>query len=228
MDKVLEEISQVHGVLGSFFLGGKENFYKKAELKDLSKEKLEKAIGIISQSLDAVGEQRKRRAKRIIFTTDLYRIFIQEVSGGFFSVLCSRTADVSAVISLLSRAALGVPVLPKEVPKIKPEVVPKAPEVVVQKVVPTPPPVEVEIPPRPPEKPLPDKILDDILALCEEELGDLASTIFENLVSDTKINEGTLTRERVMKFCLALQKDASLIIGPKASKKMVDKMLDML
>jgi hypothetical protein len=78
------------------------------------------------------------------------------------------------------------------------------------------------------EKPLPASILDDIYGICEAELGDLAVTIFENQEEDSKIREGALTRERVLRFCLALQKDAGMIIGHKASKGMADRMLDKL
>ena len=37
-----------------------------------------------------------------------------------------------------------------------------------------------------------------------------------------------LVRDPVMKFCYALQKDASMIIGPSAAKQMADKMMLLL
>jgi hypothetical protein len=71
-------------------------------------------------------------------------------------------------------------------------------------------------------------ILEKILAQAEEALGELGATIYENQLSDHKLSTSKLTRDSVMKFCYALQKDASMIIGPSAAKQMADKMMMLL
>jgi len=71
-------------------------------------------------------------------------------------------------------------------------------------------------------------VLEKVLALAEEALGELGSTIYENQYSDHKINPQKLSRDAAMKFCYALQKDASMIIGPSAAKQMADKMMALL
>jgi len=71
-------------------------------------------------------------------------------------------------------------------------------------------------------------VLEKVLALAEEALGELGTTIYENQYADHKINPQKLTRDAALRFCYALQKDAAMIIGPSAAKKMADKMMALL
>ena len=231
MEDLLRKISQVPGVLGACFVGRDGGFTKQADLKEVSREKVERALKVLSQSLDALGEGSKQKAKSLVINTPAYRLFVHSLADGTLCALCSVATDLGGLretlISAPQAPAPQKPVPPP--PKPSPSPAAKAPA-------PPPPAKPVpELKPAPPppipvvdEKPLPASILDDIYGICEAELGDLAVTIFENQEEDSKIREGALTRERVLRFCLALQKDAGMIIGPKASKGMADRMLDKL
>jgi len=231
MEDLLRKISQVPGVLGACFVGRDGGFTKQADLKEVSREKVERALKVLSQSLDALGEGSKQKAKSLVINTPAYRLFVHSLADGTLCALCSVATDLGGLRETLISAppapAPQKPVPPP--PKPSPSPAAKAPA-------PPPPAKPVpELKPAPPppipvvdEKPLPASILDDIYGICEAELGDLAVTIFENQEEDSKIREGALTRERVLRFCLALQKDAGMIIGPKASKGMADRMLDKL
>ena len=86
-------------------------------------------------------------------------------------------------------------------------------------------------PPKPapvPSAPLDAAVLDKILAIAEEFLGELGPDIFQNQVTDHKISKEKLLRDPVMKFCYGMQKDAAMIIGPSAAKQMADKMMLLL
>lgn len=86
-------------------------------------------------------------------------------------------------------------------------------------------------PPKPapaPAAPLETEVLDKILAVAEEFLGELGPDIFQNQMTDHKISREKLLRDPVMKFCYGLQKDAAMIIGPSAAKQMADKMMTLL
>jgi hypothetical protein len=239
MNGLLSDLGRTPGVLAACFFGREGGFSEHKGQKELPREKVERALKVLTQSLDALGEGSKQRAKSFLFNTPSYRLYIQNRPEGTVCALCSAGTDIAAVKeSLLSASPPVVTVPPKPAPpppkSVSPPPVSKpvvAPPV--SRPAPSPPPVAVPKPAPPPppvvdEKPLRASILDEIYTLCEEELGDLAPTIFENQEADSKIREGTLTRERVLKFCLALQKDAGMIIGPKASKAMADRMLDKL
>ena len=79
-----------------------------------------------------------------------------------------------------------------------------------------------------PAAPLEAAVLDKILAIAEEFLGELGPDIFQNQMTDHKVNKEKLLRDPVMKFCYGLQKDAAMIIGPSAAKQMADKMMTLL
>ena len=86
-------------------------------------------------------------------------------------------------------------------------------------------------PPKPapvPAAPLEPAVLDKILAIAEDFLGELGPDIFQNQMTDHKISKEKPLRDPVMKFCYGLQKDAAMIIGPSAAKQMADKMMTLL
>jgi hypothetical protein len=231
MEDLLRKISQVPGVLGACFVGRDGGFTKQADLKEVSREKVERALKVLSQSLDALGEGSKQKAKSLVINTPAYRLFVHSLADGTLCALCSVATDLGG----LRETLISAPPAPAPQKPVSPP--PKPPPSPAAKAPAPPPPAKPvpELKPAPPppipvvdEKPLPASILDDIYGICEAELGDLAVTIFENQEEDSKIREGALTRERVLRFCLALQKDAGMIIGPKASKGMADRMLDKL
>ncbi|MDP2808250.1 MAG: hypothetical protein Q8O74_08980 [bacterium] len=91
--------------------------------------------------------------------------------------------------------------------------------------------VKPAAPPKPapvPAVPLEAAVLDNILAIAEEFLGELGPDIFQNQMTDHKISREKPLRDPVMKFCYGLQKDAAMIIGPSAAKQMADKMMTLL
>jgi hypothetical protein len=231
MEDLLRKISQVPGVLGACFVGRDGGFTKQADLKEVSREKVERALKVLSQSLDALGEGSKQKAKSLVINTPAYRLFVHSLADGTLCALCSVATDLGGLretlISAPQAPAPQKPVPPPPKPPPSPAAKAPAPPLPAK---PVPEPKPAPPPPMPvvEEKPLPASILDDIYGICEAELGDLAVTIFENQEEDSKIREGALTRERVLRFCLALQKDAGMIIGPKASKGMADRMLDKL
>jgi hypothetical protein len=220
----LNQINQVPGVLAVCFVDRKGGFSKQPAQRELPREKVERALRVLTQSLEAMGEGAKARTKSLVINTASYRLFLQNLPEGTVFALCSAATDLGVLRKSLEpgSASREIGVSPR--PTVPAPSPPKSP-VVEPKPVSAPPAIPV---PRVEEKPVPATILDEIYSICEEELGDLALTIFENQEADSKIREGALSRERVLKFCLALQKDAGMIIGPKASLAMADRMLAKL
>jgi len=227
MEDLLNQVNQISGVLAACFVNRNGGYAEHAGLKEMSREKMERSLKVLSQSMDALGEGAKVKTKSLVITTPTYRLLLQNLPDGTLCVLCTLAIDLGALRGSLAAAPAPRAIVAPPKPTAPPPAPPRKVRVVEPKPVTPPPPPPVSVP-TVEDKPVAAAILDEIYGICEEELGDLASTIFENQVADSKIREGTLTRERVLKFCLSLQKDAGMIIGPKASKAMADRMLAKL
>lgn len=248
MEELLIRLSSLPGVTGSFYVGDDNSFVSQSLSSAFVQENAKKAVMVLAQTFDALSQVAQFKINRMMVNTGGSRLFIRRSDKGFLNLLADITADVSVIdaalegaikeMKALAEAPAKVPPQPAAPVQLAPAAPPKpaapAPEkpaTVAPAAVPAAP-VPAAAPPKPaaPKPPVTvdASILDKIMALSEEALGELGATIYENQLSDHKLNTAKLTRDSVMKFCYALQKDASMIIGPSAAKQMADKMMALL
>ena len=246
MEELLIRLSGLPGVTGSFFVGNDNSFVSQSLSSSFNQENAKKAVMVLAQTFDALSQVAQFKMDRMMVNTGGSRLFIRRSQLGFLNLLTDITADVAVIDAALNgalREMLEAPPAPKPAapPAVPPPAaakpapaapVPAGPPPVAPAPVPAGP-APAPAPAAPPPAPKPPatvdaSILDSILALSEEALGELGPTIYENQLSDHKLNTSKLTRDSVMKFCYALQKDASMIIGPSAAKQMADKMMALL
>lgn len=236
MEELLIRLSGLPGVTGSFFVRNDNSFVSQSLSSSFNQENARKAVMVLAQTFDALSQVAQFKISRMMVNTGGSRLFIRRSEMGFLNLLTDITADVAVIDAALNEALkemLEAPPAPK--PAAQPTV-PAPAAAIPARAVPVqaaPPPVAAPAPTAPPPAPKPPStvdasILNSILALSEEALGELGPTIYENQLSDHKLNTSKLTRDSVMKFCYALQKDASMIIGPSAAKQMADKMMALL
>ncbi len=244
MEELLIRLSGLPGVTGSFFVGNDNSFVSQSLSSSFNQDNAKKAVMVLAQTFDALSQVAQFKIDRMMVNTGGSRLFIRRSKLGFLNLLTDITADVAVIDAALNGALKEMLEAP---PAPKPAVQPAAPapavvkpasaapaSAVPQPAAPAPTPAGPAAAPAsspPPPKPpavVDASVLDGILALSEEALGELGPTIYENQLSDHKLNTSKLTRDSVMKFCYALQKDASMIIGPSAAKQMADKMMALL
>lgn len=240
MEELLIRLSGLPGVTGSFFVGNDNSFVSQSLSSSFNQENAKKAVMVLAQTFDALSQVAQFKISRMMVNTGGSRLFIRRSELGFLNLLTDITADVAVIDAALNGALsemLEAPPAPKPAvpppPPVAPQPAPAAPAQAAPSpaapAVPAPVPAPASPPPAPkPPATVDASILDSILALSEEALGELGPTIYENQLSDHKLNTSKLTRDSVMKFCYALQKDASMIIGPSAAKQMADKMMALL
>jgi predicted regulator of Ras-like GTPase activity (Roadblock/LC7/MglB family) len=246
MEELLIRLSGLPGVTGSFFVGNDNSFVSQSLSSSFNQENAKKAVMVLAQTFDALSQVAQFKMDRMMVNTGGSRLFIRRSELGFLNLLTDITADVGVIDTALNGALkemLAAPPAPKPAAPpapATPAATPAAPPAAASAAPPPPAPQPARVPeaapaaapaPKPAPKPpatVEASILDSILALSEEALGELGPTIYENQLSDHKLNTAKLTRDSVMKFCYALQKDASMIIGPSAAKQMADKMMALL
>ena len=238
MEEILIRLSSLSGVTGSFFVGDDNSFVAQTLSKNFNQENAQRSVMVLSQTFDALTQVAQFTITKMIVNTGGSRLFIRRCDKGYLNVLTDITAEVSVIDSALNGAmqeikllATLAPAKPSPAPALKPAPAP-APGATAAPAPATPRPGSAPVPAAPPPKPaavmLDQAVLDKVMALTEEALGELGVTIYENQYSDHKINPAKLSREAAMKFCYALQKDAAMIIGPSAAKQMADKMMALL
>ncbi|MBI4726594.1 hypothetical protein HY768_05140 [candidate division TA06 bacterium] len=171
---------------------------------------------------------------------------IDAALDGALTEIKNLTAAPAAPAPVILAPPAPVPAAKQAAPVVQPKTAPitaapappaptpavKAPAVPTQAIpVPVAKPAAPPAPPKPapvPAAPLEPAVLDKILAVAEEFLGELGPDIFQNQMTDHKISKEKLLRDPVMKFCYGLQKDAAMIIGPSAAKQMADRMMLLL
>jgi len=240
MEELLIRLSSLPGVTGSFYVGDDSSFISQSLSSSFVQDNAKRAVMVLAQTFDALSQVAQFKINRMLVNTGGSRLFIRRSDKGFLNLLTDITADVSVIDSALDGALKEMQIMAQQPPKPAALAAPAVPQTVVAasttaKPVPAPQPAPAVAAPTPVPAPAPKpsatidaSILEKILALAEEALGELGTTIYENQLSDHKLNTSKLTRDSVMKFCYALQKDASMIIGPSAAKQMADKMMTLL
>jgi predicted regulator of Ras-like GTPase activity (Roadblock/LC7/MglB family) len=240
MEEMLIRLSSLPGVTGSFYVGDDSSFVSQSLSSSFVQENAKRAVMVLAQTFDALSQVAQFKINRMMVNTGGSRLFIRRSDKGFLNLLTDITADVSVIDSALDGALKEMQIMAQQPAKAPAPAPAAAPQTVVAPSTPKPvPPPQAAAAPVPtaPAAPAPApkppttvdaSILEKILALAEEALGELGTTIYENQLSDHKLNTSKLTRDSVMKFCYALQKDASMIIGPSAAKQMADKMMNLL
>lgn len=236
MEEILIRLSSLPGVTGSFFVGEDNSFTAQTLSKNFNQENARRSVMVLSQTLEALAQVAQFTIAKLLVNTGGSRLFIRRTDKGYLNVLADLTVDPAVIDAALNGALQEIKLLATLAPAPKPAA-PAAPQPAAAKPSPTPAPAPTTAAaPRPSAAPaakappamVDGAILDKVLALAEEALGELGSTIYENQYADHKINPAKLTRDAAMKFCYALQKDASMIIGPSAAKQMADKMMALL
>lgn len=234
MEELLIRLSSLPGVTGSFFVGDDSSFISQSLSKSFVQENAKRAVMVLSQTFEALSQVAQFKINRMMVNTGGSRLFIRRSDKGFLNLLTDITADVSVIDSALDGALKEMLTIARQPAKAA---APAQQTVVAAtsaktaptpQVAPAPAAAPSQIPAPKPPTTVDASILEKILAQAEEALGELGATIYENQLSDHKLNTSKLTRDSVMKFCYALQKDASMIIGPSAAKQMADKMMMLL
>jgi len=249
MEEILIRLSSLQGVTGSFFVGDDQSFVSQTLSKSFVKENAQRAVMVLAQTFDALGQVAQFQITKMMVNSRGIRLFIRRTDKGYLNLLTDATADASVIDSALDGALAEIknlaaapavqaaPAQPKAVPASPaPAPAAKAPAITApaapaQATKPAVKPAAPPAQPKPapvPAAPLEAAVLDKILGVAEEFLGELGPDIFQNQMTDHKLSKEKLLRDPVMKFCYGLQKDAAMIIGPSAAKQMADKMMTLL
>ncbi len=242
MEEILIRLSGLPGVTGSFYVGDDNSFTAQTLSQGFNQENAQRSVMVLSQTLEALAQVAQFTIAKLLVNTGGSRLFIRRTDKGYLNVLADLTVDPSVIDAALNGALQEIKLLATLAPAPRPIPAPAPPAAkpsAAPAAAPTPAPAAVK-PSAAPVQPAPapaakappamvdGSVLEKVLALAEEALGELGSTIYENQYSDHKINPQKLSRDAAMKFCYALQKDASMIIGPSAAKQMADKMMALL
>lgn len=243
MEEILIRLSGLSGVTGSFYVGDDNSFTAQTLSKNFNQENAQRSVMVLSQTLEALTQVAQFTIAKLLVNTGGSRLFIRRTDKGYLNVLADLTVDPAVIDAALNGALQEIKLLATLAPAPKPA--PAQPPAAAQAAArPSPAPAAVTPRPGPAPAPAPSQpapaapkappamvdgsVLEKVLALAEEALGELGSTIYENQYADHKINPQKLSRDAAMKFCYALQKDASMIIGPSAAKQMAEKMMALL
>ncbi len=239
IEEILIQLSSLQGVTGSFFVGDDSSFVSQTLSKSFVKENAQRAVMVLAQTFDALNQVAQFKINKMMVNSRGIRLFIRRTDKGYLNLLTDTTADVMVIdaaldgalveIKNLASSPAGLPASLQPAPA-RPSPSPAAtPQTGLRPAQSSGPGPATAAPPKPaPAATLEPAVLDKILAVAEEFLGELGPDIFQNQMTDHKISREKLLRDPAMKFCYGLQKDASMIIGPSAAKQMADKMLTLL
>lgn len=233
MEELLIKLSSLPGVTGSFYVGDDNSFVSQSLSSSFVQDNAKRAVMVLAQTFDALSQVTQFKISRMIVNTGGSRLFIRRSDKGFLNLLTDVTADVSVVDAALDGALKEIKIMAEQPAKdqaaqaaasAQPVMVASAAQSAAAPAVsPVAPPPAARV-----VTAIDPAVLGKILVISEEVLGELGPTIYENQFADHKLNTAKLTRDSVMKFCYALQKDASMIVGPTAAKQMADKMMTLL
>jgi predicted regulator of Ras-like GTPase activity (Roadblock/LC7/MglB family) len=239
MEEILVRLSGLSGITGSFYVGDDGNFVAQTLSKNFSQENAKRAVVVLAQTFEALSMVAQFTITKMMVNTNGSRLFIRRTDKGFLNLLADPTADVAVIEAAIEGAIKEIRNMPAELLKTapaptaapaRPAAAPAAHVAGAPAAKPAPAPATprpAALPPKPAE-PIDPAVLDKMAVIAEEFLGELAGDIFQNQLADHKLSKERLIRDGVMKFCYALQKDASMIIGPSAAKQMADKMMLLL
>lgn len=241
MQEILIRLSGLPGVTGSFYVGDDNSFTAQSLSQGFNQENAQRSVMVLTQTLEALSQVAQFTVAKLLVNTGGSRLFIRRTDKGYLNVLADLTVDPAIIDAALKGALEEIKLLATLIQEPKPaapapQAPAKAPAAAPTAAKPAPAPTQpapaaaprpAPAPPQPPAM-VDGSVLEKVLALAEEALGELGATIYENQYSDHKINPAKLSRDAAMKFCYALQKDAAMIIGPSAAKQMADKMMALL
>jgi predicted regulator of Ras-like GTPase activity (Roadblock/LC7/MglB family) len=245
MEEILIRLSGLSGITGSFYVGDDGSFVVQTLTKSFSAENARRVVLVLSQTFEALSMVAQFSITKMMVNTNGARLFIRRTDKGYLNLLADPTAEVAVIEAAIEGALKEMKNIPAELLKAAPApAAPPKPAAAPAQAAPvTPRPGSVPAPavpatapapaapPRPapkPSEPVDPAVLDKMAAIADEFLGELSADIFQNQLADNRISKDRLVRDPVMKFCYAMQKDASMIIGPSAAKQMADKMMLLL
>ncbi len=218
MKELLQKLSKNDLVLGSFFFKESENFFSFTEKYSVPELRIRRVALVLTQTIDTLGGI---VFDRFLLEGEDKRISIYKFDDGYCGIIFQNNVPFSSIESLYQELISKIP--PVEV-EVKEKPVPKVPEKEVRRI----PKKEVRVITEKEETILAPSIFEDIKEILTQYLGDFSDTIFENQMSDMKINPEFATFSKVQKLFFSLQKASAMLIGPSHAREMVDKLLSLI
>jgi len=216
MKELIQELSKNNLIAGSFYFKGNENLVSFTDKYSVPESRIRRIALVLTQTMDALGGI---VFDRYILGGDDKRISIYKINEGYCGIIFQsdipfRSIDnvYQGVISKLQ--AVKEKEKEKEKPAKKITKIAKVQET-------------TEVPVKK-DKMLDPSVFEKIKEILSQYLGDFTETIFENQMSDLKIDQKSAMFSKVQKMCFSLQKASGMIIGPSFAKEMVDKLLSVI
>jgi len=216
MKEILQELSRNDNILGSFYFKGNENLSFFTEAYTIPESRIKRIALVLIQTMDALGSI---AFDRFLLEGADKRVSIYKYDGGYLGVIFESRISFSNVDDVYQTIISKQPAVEiKKEPEKKVKEIPK--EKPVGKPFPKAPVKE--------EKILSPSVFEKMKEILSQYLGDFSETIFENQMSDSRIDPDAASFSKVQKMCFGLQKASSMLIGPSQAKEMVDKLLALI
>ena len=186
---------------------------------------LERVYLVLKQTIDALGEN---PFKELIIEFKDGNLVISGTRDGFVGIFVSGPVDVNEIRKAMIEAEEAEKAEVVEAEKVE-EVVEEAPAE-------APAPEAVEVEETPVEAPAPpveekvevlgDEVVEQLKGIAGNYLGDFAEEIFMNVWGDEGMDGKEKTRDNLIEFIYALQRSASMIIGPSKAQSMAEEMIE--
>uniref|UniRef100_A0A7C4UD59 Uncharacterized protein n=1 Tax=candidate division WOR-3 bacterium TaxID=2052148 RepID=A0A7C4UD59_UNCW3 len=215
---IIENMMNEIGSSVSFYIGRKKLIFGGVENPD---DFLESISLVLSQAIDALKDVAIRE---IVIDGDEKYILLILKGREIFGFLLPKSKDKEDVLRVFHSKEEEIleEIFPKKKPEVKEvkiEETRKVEEKVEEKVEAK---KEVE------EKLYSGDILNVILDVAKETLGDFATEIFENIVQDLNIEKENIKKDKIMELVNELEKSAKMIVGPTKSANMRDDILQKI
>ncbi len=219
MRALIQKLSNNKDILGAFYFKGDNNLFSFTDQYSVPDSRIKRIALVLSQTMDALGGGVFRR---FFLEGEDKRVSIFQHSGGYCGIVFSNIVPFRNIENIFVEAvseakeiAVEKEVPAKEKPKLKLAEKPK--KISKEK-------LAVKIAPKE-DIILNPSIFAKIREILIEYLGDFSDTIFENQMSDMKLDEKSASLSGVQKLCFSLQKASAMLIGPSSAREMVDKLL---
>jgi|GEM_PF-881743 len=220
MKELIQELSKNKDILGTFYFRGDENHSSFTEKYSVPDSRIKRIALVLSQTMDALGGG---VFEKFFLEGDNKRVSIFHHDGGFCGIVFSNTTSYGTIEDIFAEVFSKTKKVEEKVPvkeKPKQQVVEKPREKPEEK-------FAIKAPQKQ-EVILDPSIFEKIREILTVYLGDFSDTIFENQMSDMKLDPKAVSMSDVQKLCFSLQKASAMLIGPSSAREMVDKLLSSI
>jgi len=212
MGKVIQEFKKIIPEARWIFYSNKNSEFSEDINETVGKQYIERISLVLKQTFDALSEK----------TLDTFVIYARK-----YNIFLKAFGNNTFLWAVVEKDKFGADMLIKLKDFTLPEEVSVPPVEEIKKV-----PVEVEKEPpavKKTEAPaFPSEILEDFKKVSAKYLGDFAVDIFENVMTDLKIEKDNLTKEILVNLCYGLERSAGMIVGPSKARKLADDLLERI